>query len=213
MGERSAAVEDRWHLRTVAPELAARYREEGWWTDDTLGDLVTAGLGHRGDVAFAVRSERRPWSGTFADIDASARRLAGALHAEGVGPGDVVVFQLPNWSEAGVTFFAAAYLGAVVVPIVHFYGPKEVGYILRTVRPAVVVTADHFGHNDFLATYPALLADQPPTRWLVVGDTAPADLPPGATPFDDMLDAEPLAAPLPVDPDDPAIIGFTSGTT
>ena len=90
--------------------------------------------------------------------------------AEGVAPGDVVVFQLPNWVEAGITFWAAAYLGAVVVPIVHFYGPKEVEYILRTVSPAVVVTADRFGHNDYLATYAGLLSGRPGARWLVVGD-------------------------------------------
>lgn len=213
MHESSRAERDRWHLHSTAPELAERYRAAGWWTDDTLGDLVTAGLGRRGDVAFAVRSDVRPWSGTFADIDAAARRLAGALHAEGVGPGDVVVLQLPNWSEAGVTFFAAAYLGAVVVPVVHFYGPKEVGYILGAVRPEVVVTADRFGHSDHLSTYPALLADQPQARWLVVGDTPADDLPPGARAFDTLLGAEPLDAPLPAHPDDPAIIGFTSGTT
>ena len=77
------------------------------------------------------------------------------------GPGDVVVFQLPNWVEAGVTFWAAAYLGAVVVPIVHFYGAKEVSYILDAMAPDVVVTADRFGHTDYLATYEPLLADQP----------------------------------------------------
>ena len=38
-------------------------------------------------------------------------------------------------------------------------------------------------------------------------------LPDGAHPFDDLLDAEPIDAPLPADPDGPAVIGFTSGTT
>ena len=47
----------------------------------------------------------------------------------------------------------------------------------------------------------------------MVGDTPAADLPPGAIPFDDALAAEPLAAPLPVDPDAPSIVAFTSGTT
>ena len=64
----------------------------------------------------SVHSKVRPWSGTFADVDRSARALAGALRARGVGAGDVVVLQLPNWVEAGITFWAAAYLGAVVVP-------------------------------------------------------------------------------------------------
>ena len=60
------------------------------------------------------------------------RSLAASLRAGASGAGDVVVFQLPNWVEAGITVLGArAYLGAVVVPIVHFYGAKEVGYILR----------------------------------------------------------------------------------
>ena len=184
MGEATRAVDDRWQLRTVPEELAARYRAEGWWDDATLGDLVAEGLGRRGDVAFRVRSATRPWDGTFADVDRSARALAGALQADGVGPGDVVVFQLPNWVEAGITFWAAAYLGAVVVPIVHFYGPKEVDYILRTVSPAVVVTAERFGHNDYLANYEPLLDALPDARWLVVGDAAAGELPARAEPFD-----------------------------
>ena len=110
-------------------------------------------------------------------------RLASSLRARGVGAGDVVVFQLPNWVEAGITFWAAAYLGATVVPIVHFYGAKEVDYILRAVEPDVIVTADRFGHADHLATYAELLAGSDTPPWLVVGDTPAASLPAGATPF------------------------------
>ncbi|MGP8007312.1 MAG: AMP-binding protein, partial [Acidimicrobiales bacterium] len=201
----------RWQLRTVPEERAGRYRDEGWWSDQTLGEMVDAGLGRMGDVSFRVHSAVHPWRGTFADVDRSARALAGALAAEGVGAGDVVVFQLPNWVEAGITFWAAAYLGAVVVPVVHFYGPKEVDYILRTVSPAVVVTADRFGHIDYLANYERLLADRSDVRWLVVGGPPTGAFPPGAVPFESLLGADPLSGPRPVDPDAPAIIGFTSG--
>jgi len=189
------------------------YRDEGWWTDETLGKMVAAGLPRNGHVAFRVRSAVRPWQGTFAEVDRSARALAGALHDEGVGPGDVIMFQLPNWVEAGITFWAAAYLGAVVVPVVHFYGPKEVDYILGRVSPAVVVTADRFGHNDYLETYGSLLSDRSGARWLVVGDPPAGGLPARAVSFDSYLGADPVDGPLPVDPGAPAIIGFTSGTT
>jgi acyl-CoA synthetase len=212
VGERGDAGR-RWSLRTVPEDRARRYRDEGWWTDQTLGEMVDAGLGRIGDVPFRVRSAVRPWQGTFADVDRSARALAGALAADGVGPGDVVLFQLPNWVEAGVTFWAAAYLGAVVVPVVHFYGKKEVDYILATTSPAVVVTAERFGHNDYLANYGALLSSRPRARWLVVGGSPAGDLPPGAVPFESLLGADPLDRPMSVDPDAPAIIGFTSGTT
>ncbi len=75
---------------------------------------------------------QRPWSGTFGDVEAVARRLAAGLRKRGVGPGDVVALQLPNWMEAAAAFWASAFLGAVVVPIVHFYGRKEVAHILAT---------------------------------------------------------------------------------
>jgi acyl-CoA synthetase len=211
--EGAGVGERRWQLRTVPEDQARRYRAAGWWDDDTLGLMVARGLSTMGAVEFNVHSAVRPWRGTFAEVDRAARSLAGALRARGVGPGDVVVFQLPNWLEAGVTFWAAAYLGAVVVPIVHFYGPKEVGYILGATAPEVVVTADRFGHSEYLPAYEGLIAGEQAPLWLVVGDTPAADLPAGATAFETMLDAEPVEGPAAVDPDAPAVIGFTSGTT
>ena len=200
-----------WKLRDVPTELIDRYLAEGWWTDETLGQMVANGLEEMKDVAFNVHSDLRPWRGTFADVDERAWALAAYLHEEGVGPGDVVVFQLPNWLEAGVAFWAAAYLGAVVVPIVHFYGEKEVGYILRTVQPEVFVSTASFGPLEFLPTHERLIGelDHPPV-WLVVGGD---DLPAGAMAFDDALTGTAIDGPLPADPDAPAVVGFTSGTT
>ena len=200
-----------WTLREVPPGLVDRYTEQGWWTDETLGELVASGLTTMGDVAFNVHSRLRPWRGTFAEVDARARALAGYLHGRGIGPGDVIAFQLPNWFEAGVTFWAAAYLGAVVVPIVHFYGEKEAGYILHALEPDVFVSVDRFGPLEHLATHERLVGglDHAPI-WLVVGD---APLPSTATPFDEALGGAPLEQPLRADPDAPAVVGFTSGTT
>ena len=204
---------DSWRLRSVPQHLADRYRAEGWWTDASLGRMVADGLGRHGDVGFHVRSAVRPWHGTFADVDRAARSLAAELGARGVGPGSLVAFQLPNWVEAGITFWAAAYLGATVVPIVHFYGAKEVGYIVGATEPDLVVTADRFGRTDHLAVWEDVLARQPVPLWLVVGDTPADRLPAAAAPFAPLLDADPVAGPAAVDPDAPAIVGFTSGTT
>ncbi|HKY14279.1 MAG TPA: AMP-binding protein [Microthrixaceae bacterium] len=204
---------DRWTRRPVPADLAAHYRAEGWWDDATLGATVADGLGRMGDADFRVFSDVRPWSGKFVDVDLAARRLAGTLRAGGVGPGSVVVMQLPNWVEAGIAFWAAAYLGAVVVPVVHFYGAKEVDYILEATTPDVVVTPDRFGHTDHLAVYEELLARRPGPRWLVAADDSTGPLPASATRFSDLLDGDPITAPTNVDPDAPAIIGFTSGTT
>ena len=184
-------------LRTVAPELARRYEAEGWWTPDTLGDLVARGLRAAPGTTFRVHSAVRPWSGTFGDVERVARRLAAGLRSRGVGPGDVVAFQLPNWMEAAAVFWASAFLGAVVVPIVHFYGRKELGYILGAVKPRVFVTAERFGRLEY---EPGLCADVPIVGVLGRG-------------FDELLAAEPMPGVVPADPAGPALIAFTSGTT
>jgi acyl-CoA synthetase (AMP-forming)/AMP-acid ligase II len=205
-----------WELRSRPQHLVRDYLSKGWWDDVTLGTTVAKALSAKGYIEFHVHSDVRPWHGTFGDVDAAARSLAASLRSRGVRPGDVVVFQLPNWVEAGITFWAAAYLGAVVVPIVHFYGAKEVGYILRAISPKVVVTPDRFGHSDYLSVYEHLISNPGPGEsplWLVVGDGSPRSLPAPARAFESMLVGNRVEAPAMVDPDSPAIVAFTSGTT
>ena len=158
-----------------------------------------------------IRSAVRPWEGTFGDVFDEARRLAAALRARGVGPGDVVAFQLPNWIEAAVSFWAAALLGAVVTPIVHFYGPKEVAYILRRTGVRAFITADRFGRNDYLSTLEELRGRAPDLELIAcVGDSP---LPSWAMPFGDLLGSEQVDGPVQVDPTSPALVAYTSGTT
>jgi acyl-CoA synthetase len=185
-------------MRSIPVELSKRYEQEGWWTPDTLGELLARHLKANPDTGFWVHSEMRPYAGTFADVEARARRLAAGLHRRGVGPGDVVALQLPNWMEAAVAFWASAFLGAVVVPIVHFYGRRELAHILSTSKPKVFITAEEFGRMRF---EPDLAADVP-----IVGLV-------GTAGFDELFDDEPLAGTLPADPASPALIAFTSGTT
>jgi acyl-CoA synthetase (AMP-forming)/AMP-acid ligase II len=189
-------------MRTVPADLAKQYEAAGWWTRDTLGDLLARRLAEAPDLEFRVHSEARPWAGTFRDVELVARRLAGGLRERGVGPGDVVVFQLPNWMEAAAVFWATALLGAVMVPVVHFYGRKEVGYILGSVKPKVFIGTGKFGHLEF---QPDLVSEVP-----VVGAVG-GDL--GALDFSNLLAGEPMAGLLPADPAGPALIAFTSGTT
>ncbi|HVY11312.1 MAG TPA: AMP-binding protein [Mycobacteriales bacterium] len=203
----------RWKLRGVPADLAERYVAEGLWTGDSLGRLVERGLGQSASAPFKVRSQIKPWDGTFADVDRAARSLAGSLRKQGVGVGDVVVLQLPNWVEAGIAYWATAYLGAAVVPIVHFYGPKEVDYILRATQPDAVITADRFGAANFLETYESLLPSHGSPPWFVVPSSDETTLPSAARPLADLLDGDPVSGAAEVDPDSPAVIAFTSGTT
>lgn len=184
-------------MRKIPEYLTKRYVAEGWWTQETLGDLVAGGLAANPSTAFHVHSAVRPYSGTFGDVETRARRLAAGLRSRGVGAGDVVAIQLPNWMEAAAAFWAATFLGAVVVPIVHFYGRKELGHIMTTAQPKVFITTAEFGRMTFQAD---LCADVPIVG--LVGDT-----------FDDLLADDPMPGTVAADPASPALIAFTSGTT
>ncbi|HMC43162.1 MAG TPA: AMP-binding protein [Acidimicrobiales bacterium] len=207
-----------WQLRDVPAEVARLYHARGWWRDETLGQALAAGLDRAGGRDFRIHSRTRPWAGTLGEVAGLARALAGGLQARGLGPGDVVAFQVPNWLEAAVTFYAASFLGAVLAPIVHFYGRKEVGHILRQSRARALVTADRFGHLDYLANLESLRPQLPDLELVAVVSAdrpalTPGPVPPDAVPFAALLDGPSLNEPLTADPASPSAVAYTSGTT
>jgi acyl-CoA synthetase (AMP-forming)/AMP-acid ligase II len=184
-------------MRQIPAALAQQYRDAGWWSDDSLGQFLAAQIAHVGDASFRVHSDVRPYTGTVGDVELTARRLAAGLQHRGVRRGDVVAFQLPNWMEAAAVFWAAAYLGAVVVPIVHFYGSRELRHILADSNARVFITAEQFGRMRY---EPEVSAHIPIVA--VVG----AD-------FEDLLAEHPLVGEISTAPGSPALIAYTSGTT
>jgi long-chain acyl-CoA synthetase len=169
----------------------------------TLPEAIAAGRVH-GDKEFMVYGEER-WSFTrfFADVDALAAQLQARF---GVRPGDRVAIMMRNRPEWAVAFAAAASIGAVPAPVNSFGLRDELLAVLRDLAPRVVVC-----DADRLAR--------------VAGDLAQFD----CTTI--VVDAEPppdghvrslravLSQPVPalravrLDPDDPALILFTSGAT
>jgi acyl-CoA synthetase len=113
--------------------------------------------------------------------------------------------------EAAITFYACTIVGVTLVPIVHFYGPKEVGFILRQSGARALVTVSSYGKRDFLAELATIRDGLPDLEMVfVIGDTGGA---PDLLPFDELRAAEPMDGPVAVDPETPAVIGYTSGTT
>src|ERR1700733_11576190 len=147
----SRPVAVRFELRPITGDLAARYRAEGAWDDRSLGQFLADALLADTTRRFRVWAPTNPSPGTVGDVYEDALRVAGGLRELGLGPGDVVAFQLPNWVEAAITFYACAMLGVTLVPIVHFYGPKEVGFILRQSQARALVIVSSIGSRDYLA--------------------------------------------------------------
>lgn len=210
-------------LRTVPEELRQRYLAEGWWTDDTLGALVERSLAEAPTTAIRVWSDTRPWQGTYASVAADAHAMVAGLRRAGIEPGAVVAFQLPNWHEAVVAFYALAMGGYVVVPIVHIYGHKEVRFILSQSGAAAYVSAGSFGHVDYTAIVDAAAADLPDLRvHVVVADDDPAEAPGSIErlTWAELVDGgdgpageQSPPAVTAADPDAVVVLAYTSGTT
>jgi acyl-CoA synthetase (AMP-forming)/AMP-acid ligase II len=198
-----ANVSERLQIRLPAPELIERYRSYGLWPDDTLSQLLDRGLRAHSGQTYRVWSDERPFNGTFADVRERSLRLATGLRRLGVGPGDVVSFQLPNWIECVETFLATIYLGAVSLPVVHIYGAKELKFVLGQTQAKVHVTTDHFRTLDYRSMIDGMKADLPHLEHVLFVEDD----------FDALRDNDPLEALVDVHPDAPAVLGYTSGTT
>jgi acyl-CoA synthetase (AMP-forming)/AMP-acid ligase II len=199
-------------LRPMPAELGERYLAEGAWDDRTLGEFLRDALLVDPTRRFRIWSPTHPHLGTVGEVYEESLRVAGGLRALGLGPGDVVAFQLPNWVEAAATFYACAMLGVTLVPIVHFYGPKEVGFILRQSGARALIIVSRIGQRDYLADLATVRDGLESLEQVVVVGDIDGDAS-GYVRFDDLRGAAPISGPVHVDPDGAAVIGYTSGTT
>ena len=143
---------------------------------------------------------------SYASLDELVDRTAAALAGLGVNTGDRVAILAGNVPEFVSSFYGALRAGAAVSPLNIQLTPEEVGYILAD-NGAKVAIAE-------AATVPTLLAVRDrladlQTILVIGGPPAPAR----TISLEEALatDAEPPDAL--VNPEDPAVIAYTSGTT
>lgn len=134
---------------------------------------------------------RREW--TFGEVAEASARLAGRLRREGVGTGDVVMTLVGNRSEWALALVACFRIGAVVLPCTEQLRAADLQARLELVGPRVVIADERnlgeLGQTDAEARATVIAIPEPSLY-----DAAPAP-----------------AAEL--DPEAPALIVFTSGTT
>ena len=116
------------------------------------------------DRAFLVFGDRRL---TYQQVNARSSALAAALHELGIEPGDRIALDLPNWPEFVLSMFAAAKLGAVIVPLNPRYTVPELQYMLRHSEATVVVCAETFNGVDYLQLFENFLTALPDLQYLV----------------------------------------------
>jgi malonyl-CoA/methylmalonyl-CoA synthetase len=141
----------------------------------------------------AVFDDERGWV-SAAELEQRTRTVAGRMAATGLRPGDRMLLSAGTSVDLVVAHVAALRLGLVVVPANTAYLERELAHLVRDARPALAVVDD--GRR--AGWIEAASGDEA----VVVTDAA-VGLPDGPDPA--WLDG--------VTADDPALIGYTSGTT
>ncbi len=77
---------------------------------------------------------------TYAELDARAEALAGALRGAGVGRGMVVGIRLHRSPEVVIAILAVLKAGAAYLPLDPVYPPERVGFMLTDTAATVVLT-------------------------------------------------------------------------
>ncbi len=150
-----------------------------------------------GDRLAIADAERRLSYPQLADRVA---RLAAWLGDQGIGRGDRVALLLGNRSENLEAVFAVSWLGAIVLPVNTRLSPREVCFLLDDSRASGLIHEPHFRE---LADAACKAAREAPAVRLEAGPD-----------YEAALDSvPPLPEPAAVDPENPMILMYTSGTT
>jgi fatty-acyl-CoA synthase len=148
---------------------------------------------------------------TYGDVGARARRLAGALRALGVRPGDRVGTFAWNTFRHLELYLAVPSAGAVLHTLNIRLFPEQIVYIVNHAEDAVIFVDDAL----VAALEPHAAAFRSVRAFVVMGDgPLPATRLPNVHSYEELLAAAPAAFDWPrLDERDPAAMCYTSGTT
>lgn len=171
----------------------------------TLGDLLREAARHSGDRIALVDGVadpalRRRW--TYAELLQVAEQVARALLVR-FRPGDRIALCSPNCPEWVMLQFGCAMAGMVLVPANPAYREAELAGILQDCGATALFHADGWRGNDIAANAAAVREKTLPDLALV-----------SLSQWGEFLAGGAKAIPMPpVQPSDPVMIQFTSGTT
>jgi fatty-acyl-CoA synthase len=110
-----------------------------WSEATTLGDVLAKASASTPDATAVVFPEERF---SFAELEARARALAGALIGLGVRPRDRIGVLMANSPDTIASIFAIALAGAVVVPINTRYRAVELPFVISDAGVRAILTSD-----------------------------------------------------------------------
>jgi long-chain acyl-CoA synthetase len=139
---------------------------------------------------------------TYGDLDAQANRVAAGLHAMGIRTGDHVALSCPNLPFFPTAYFGILKAGAAVVPINVLLKPREIAYHLRDSGAKAAMAFDGTPDLPIAEMVKAACAEAKCPHVI----TMPSGLA-------SLMRDDPAFHPPRREPQDTAVILYTSGTT
>jgi acetyl-CoA synthetase len=148
---------------------------------------------------------------TWAQVSRAVTKLAEALVAAGIEPGDRVGIFMPMSPAAAIASHACAHMGAVQVPIFSGFAPAAIAARLRDAEARAVLAANWSLRRgkrvDMAGILEEAVRDAPSVEQVLTWDRATGD-------WSEAVRAHPATlAPLEVDSEHPYLLAYTSGTT
>jgi len=192
-------------------EFARRYRQQGYWSDITLNEMLRLSAAAAPDSIALVHGTRRM---SYAQLVSAIDRLAGRLIELGFKPLDRVVFQLPNSIEFVIAFFALLRIGVIPVLALPAHRREEISHIFAHTKATGYFVPDQWRGFDYRALTTEISGLAPSLRSVLVlgtpgrGQISLSDL----LAYEGGADAEALAVFAPA-PDEVALMLLSGGTT
>ena len=188
------------------------------WTLGRFGDEIGRAYSDRMALVAADRTRGddalQRW--TYGEMARSVRALHWGLVEAGVQPGERVAVWLPNVADWVLHLFADTRLGAVFVPVNTRFRARELAHVLRHSGARTLVGLGRYLGHDYAAAVAEARREAPALRAVV---SIRGEPPPGWMDGNvlarrgEALLATRGAPPYAGDPDVPALLFYTSGTT
>ncbi|MEY8189995.1 AMP-binding protein [Peribacillus simplex] len=187
---------------------------KGVWPNRTILDYLNDAIVKHPDKVAIIDKKS---SFTYKQLGKLVDRIAlGLLHI-GLGKGDVVSFQLPNWNEFIILHYAVTRIGAISNPLIPIYRDREIGYMVGMAESKMIVVPEYFRGFYYPDMIERLGHQWPSMKHIyVMGDCAPNGMKLFSSlfeePWEDRMDSA-ILDEITLDPNDVTEIIFTSGTT
>lgn len=196
---------------------ARAMRDSGFWVDKNFDEFLQKVVAATPDktALMAYRSDRdAPSRISYAELADMVSRAAASLRGLGVGKGDMVSVQLPNWWEFVVVTLAAFRIGAVINPLMTIFREHELNYMLGFAETKLFVVPKQIRGFDFEAMARSLQPNLPNLKHIIVVDgEGPSNFEQALLSGEERLGPPPIGDVGAMSTDQMAVLMFTSGTT